>query len=246
MIAAIAALVLTQSYYSPAEAEALFAHANEAYYRDDFATAKADLRKLVEHGFSGPDVLYNLGTAALASGDIGEAVLFLERARKEGGKAADVDANLAVARSKQLDQVVGAQMEEPFLSRLTLAMPEDLVALAFLGTWAGGLLLMLIAQWVSSPRTAALRWVAGAMLIVSAPTGLLLAADVYTRNTVHEGVVMKKTLQARETPRDNSKVAFEIHAGLKVRIVDANGERVLVRLPNGLEGWTDRDGVSEI
>ena len=78
------------------------------------------------------------------------------------------------------------------------------------------------------------------------PLGLLLAAHVYVRETVSDGVVMAKTLPARELPRDTAKISFEVHSGLKLRLLERSGNFVKVRLPNGLEGWTEQSGVVEI
>lgn len=84
MIAWIAMTVLAQAYYSPDEARGLFTEANSAYARADYPKAREDYEKLVTHGQAGADVLYNLGTTALAMGDLGPAVLYLERARRAG------------------------------------------------------------------------------------------------------------------------------------------------------------------
>ncbi len=91
----------------PGDAELLFQQGLAAYGRGDAAAAEGAFRTLVEQGHDGPDVLYNLGTTALAQGKVGEAVFALEQARREGG-GADVEANLTIARGRQLDQLVGS------------------------------------------------------------------------------------------------------------------------------------------
>ena len=57
---------------------------------------------------------------------------------------------------------------------------------------------------------------------------------------------MAPALQARDLPREGGKVVFEVHAGLKIRLLDESGKFVRIRLPNGLEGWADRDGVAAL
>ena len=108
-------------YYTPEEAQDVFLKANEAYAREDYAAAQTGYEKLLANGHGGPDVLYNLGTTHLARGDLGRAVLALEQAKKEGGRAPDLEANLAVARARQVDKVVGATAEEEFLPRVAAA-----------------------------------------------------------------------------------------------------------------------------
>ncbi|RJS25757.1 SH3 domain-containing protein [Corallococcus sp. H22C18031201] len=236
----------TQGYYSPDEAQALFQQANEAYAREDYTAAREGYDKLLAHGFGGPDVLYNLGTTHLAHGDLGRAVLSLERARKQGGKAPDLESNLALARARQVDKVVGATADEPFLSRVTAATDGAMVSWVFLGAWLVGFALVLARRawpWARGTVTAVL---AGLCLTAAVPAGALLAAHVWVHQNVHEAVIVSPTVAARELPRDGARSLFEVHAGLKVQTLDESGRFVRIRLPNGLEGWAEREGVADI
>ena len=123
------------------DSELLFQQGLAAYGRGDAAAAEGAFRTLVEQGHDGPDVLYNLGTTALAQGKVGEAVFALEQARREGG-GADVEANLTIARARQLDQLVGSQAEEPFVERVAAATSPALAGGLFAGLWALGFLLL--------------------------------------------------------------------------------------------------------
>jgi tetratricopeptide (TPR) repeat protein len=244
--AILAATLLSQSSYTPEEAQALFAQANEAYAREDYAAAKEGYEKLLSHGRGGPDVLYNLGTTYLAQGDLGRAVLMLERAWKQGGRAPDLEANLALARARQVDKVEGATVEEEFLTRVVRATPGSLVGWIFLGTWVAGFGLLLLFRFLTPGRRTWAAVLAGLALTVAVPTGALLAAHVWVAQTVHEAVVLSPTLVARELPSGSAKALFEVHAGLKVRLLEETGRYVRLRLPNGLEGWAERAGVAEI
>jgi hypothetical protein len=245
MLALVLATALSQGYYSPQEAQALFAQGNEAYGRDDFSSARTDYQKLVDHGQSGADVLYNLGTAALAEGDLGGAVLALERARKEGGAAPDVDANLALARSKQLDQVVGAG-DDGLLPRLALSASDEGWGLTFLVMWVAGFGLLLLRRLVPPLRSTPSAVAAAVILAAAVPIGVIYGAHAYAQATVHPAVVVAKSLAAHDAPQASAKVSFEVHSGLRVRVMEEAAGFVRIRLPNGLEGWADREGVTEI
>jgi tetratricopeptide (TPR) repeat protein len=249
MISLLLGAVLAQApaaYYSPAEAEALFNASNDAYAREDYAKAKEGFDKLVEHGYGGPDVLYNLGTADLALGDLGGAVLALERARRAGGPQEDIEANLALARTRQLDKVVGAQTEEPFLERLALATPESESVAAFVLLWSLGFLSLAALRVLPARRRGMAVATCALAFVFAVPVAGVAAAHVYLRRGLDEGVVVAQSLAARELPREGGKVAFEVHAGLKVRMLEESGKFVRIRLPNGLEGWTERDGVGAL
>jgi hypothetical protein len=88
--------------------------------------------------------------------------------------------------------------------------------------------------------------VAALLLLVATFCGSLLLVRAYVRAAYTDAVVTAKTLPAREFPEAIGKVSFEIHSGLKVRVLEASGRYVRIRLPNGLEGWADREGISTI
>lgn len=237
---------MSQTYYTPEEAQALFTQANEAYSRADYKAAQEGYQKLLSHGQGGPDVQYNLGTTYLAQGDLGRAMLALERAWKEGGRAPDLEANLALARARQVDKVEGATVEEDFLTRVVHATSPSAVGWGFLGAWVLGFGLLVLFRFLKPGRRAWVAVLAGLALTVAVPAGALLAAHVWVHDTVHEAVVLAPKLVAREFPRGEAKVLFEVHAGLKVRLLEDTGRYVRLRLPNGLEGWAEREGIEQL
>lgn len=237
-------LLLAQTWYTPAESQALFAQANDAYYRQDYPAAIAGYQGLLEHGASGPDLLFNLGTAYLAQGDLGHAVLYLERARKLS-REDDVEANLAAARLKQIDQVVGAAAGEPFIERLVGSTDEALFGWGLAGgLWAAGAALFWLRRSARGQVWPALG-LAGSLLVVTA-AGLGFGAHVFVARTVQDAVVVTDTAKVREAPLPAARTSFEVHSGLKVRITDESGKFARVRLPNGLDGWVEREVVVDL
>jgi hypothetical protein len=234
-------VALTLGQYTPAEAQALFVEANDAYYRGDYAAAQAKYEKLLAAGLGGPDVLFNLGTTHLANNELGPAVLQLERAKRLSDDD-DIEGNLAVARQRQGDQVVGGDASRPFLERVADVLDERAVSIGFLIVWW-----LTFATWLVSRRRAdgRLLWgvVTAALLVVAAALGAGVAVHASVRSRVTEAVVMPATAKVREFPGEAAKVAFEVHAGLKVRVMEESGRFARIRLPNALEGWTEKEGL---
>jgi len=237
--------LLSQSYYTPQEAQEIFSRAGEAYYREGYAAAKQEYLKLLSHGFGGSDVLYNLGTACLNHGELGDAVLYLERARRLEGNSSDIEANLTIAKSRQLDQVLGSS-EDPFVERLANAIRERAIGIAFVAAWGFGFLTLSLSRFFSRGPRLLGRTIATAFFILALANGGLLLIPPSVRRTHTDGVVTAKTVQAREFPQDAGKVSFEIHSGLKVRVLESSGKYLRLRLPNGLEGWAQAEGISII
>lgn len=244
MLSLLAWALLAQSHFTPAEAQAIFSQANDAYYREEWATAKEGYAKLLQHGYGGPDVLFNLGTTCLSAGELGEAVLNLERAHRLSNTP-DIEANLAVARARQLDRVIGASSDEPFLQRLVAATHPDGLVWGFLSSWVVAFGLLVLVRVATRGRLL-LGLGAAAAFFCALVSGSLVGAHIYVERTVSEGVVVAKELKAFELPKESAKVSFEVHAGLKVRLLESSGKFVRIRLPNGLEGWTEKEGLAEI
>lgn len=240
MIALVLTLALGQ--YTPQEAQALFVEGNDAYYKGDFAAANQRYEKLLTAGLGGPDVLFNLGTTHLAAGELGQAILFLERAHRLADDD-DIGANLAVARQRQVDQVVGEEGAVPFTQRLAEATDEHVVGVAFLLVWWLGFVLLWLTWRRENGSRVVLGLITALFLLVGTALGATLGVHAWVHSTVIEAVVMPEQAAVREYPGDSAKVSFEVHAGLKVRIMETSGRYVRVRLPNALEGWTEKEGL---
>lgn len=238
MISIVLALTLAQ--YTPQESQALFVEGNDAYYKGDYPAARARYEKLLQAGFGGPDVLFNLGTTHLAAGELGPAILHLERAHRLSDDD-DIGANLAVARQRQVDQVVGEDGSVPFTQRLAEATNERVVGIAFLIIWWLAFALLWITARASSRVVLGL--ITALFLLVGAGLGGTLAVHEWVNDTVVEAVVMPEAAKVLEYPGQTAKVSFEVHAGLKLRIMETSGLYVRVRLPNALEGWTEKEGL---
>ncbi|MDX2011917.1 MAG: SH3 domain-containing protein [Myxococcaceae bacterium] len=242
MSALLAALVLA---YTPQEAQALFVEANDAYYRQDYKAAIEKYERLLQAGRGGPDVLFNLGTAHLASNELGPAMLYLTRAQRLSNDD-DIAAQLAVAQQRQVDQVVGANEAVPFLERVARAINEPIVTVAFISTF--WLAFVLTVLWLRREpgRRLALGLVTAVVSVAAVTLGAGVATHAWVAHSVSEAVVMAATAPAREAPSDNGRVSFEVHAGLLVRVMEDTGRFVRIRLPNALEGWVEKGQVTSL
>lgn len=248
LLASATASASTQepAYYTPQEAQALFAQGNQAFAQDDYPGARDAFERLLAHGFGGADVHYNLGTVALAQEDLGHAVLELERARREGGAAPDVDANLSLARSKQLDKVIGAQAEDSVAVNVAEQTSTRAVGFTFLAFWILAFAALIGLRFRPRGRRQGLALLSAAGFLLATASGALLAFQAYVAQDQVRAVILDKTLPAHELPSDAAKVTFEVHAGLEVRLGPQVDGFVRIHLPNGLEGWAPQTGLERI
>ena len=81
------------------------AAANQRYERGEFTEAVQHYEAVIGMGYRDPVVYYNLGNAYLESGDLGRAILNYLRAEELSPRDPDIFENLAVARSRTVDQL---------------------------------------------------------------------------------------------------------------------------------------------
>jgi len=228
-------IVAAPAVRAEAPPEQLLSEADAARGAGDYAKAALLYGRLAGAGVRNEDVYYNIGTMQLQAGRRGEAILAFERALRVAPGDADAAWNLRVAQRGNVDKLVGAREEEPFLERLGARVPERSAALAFLALWAGGGALLVAAR-LRRRSGASLGGTGLVCLLVSViPAALLYAA--WARASVESAVVVSPGAAVREGPARDFRAAFEIHEGLKVRVLSRDRGYLRVHLPNGLEGW---------
>ncbi len=229
---------------TPADAVSALEGANARYLQGDYAAAVRGYEQLVDAGFASAPLFYNLGNAYFRSGRTGWAILSYERALRIEPGDADARANLEQARSAAVDRLVGAR-EEPFLDRLLARLPRMESTAAFGATWLA-LWGLLLARRRAFGRTRSLLGAAVlAAACLSTGSGGLLALEARSER-IPQAVVVAPVSAVREAPEAALRAAFELHEGTKVRVLEASGRYLRVRLANGLEGWLARSEVAMI
>jgi len=60
------------------------------------------------------------------------------------------------------------------------------------------------------------------------------------------GVVLPDAVAVKEGSDVNYRTSFDVHAGLRVRIVERDQDWLRIRLGNGLEGWVRSADVGSL
>ena len=220
-----------------------FERASEAYHRGDFAEAVAGYERVIALGVGEPDLYYNLGSAYLRLGRVGHAIWGYERALGLAPDHEDAAWNLGVARKQVLrrDKLEGGAVE-PFWIRAVTAIRLPTLMVSFLVVYLGLFAALLARRWAGGVGRAGLGAAAALLFSLSVVLGVFLAGRDYHDDHVKRGIVLPDEVSVAEGPEESARVAFRIHGGLKVRLMDREDEWVRVRLLNGLEGWVrDRE-----
>lgn len=227
----------------------LFTRAYELSVKGELDTALPLHEELVLRLPRDPMVLYNAGTAHLRAGNLGRAVLYLERALLADPGCSDCTANLSRAHELQQDRVIGTQREGEGAGTqsLTDSLPETGLALAFLAAHVLLVLVFFARRLARAERSRfALTLLLLVALLLDAVLGGLLALKVYSDEALPRAVVMDTELTVRKGPNPNFPQAFTVHEGLVVRLGNPVEDWREIWLDNGLHGYVPARSLAPI
>ncbi len=209
--------------------------AAHAYESRDYGAAERGYAAALASGAESADLEYDLGTAAAQAGDLGQAVLHLERALSLAPWDGDVRQNLERLRERRLDKVVGEELGDGPLQRLLRGLPVAPLGWSFALLWLTGVALF----W---RRRRGLGLASGALALAA------LALSLGARATRAEpyAVVTAPVAEVHTGPDRSLRATFELHEGTKVRLERTEAGLAQVRLANGLEGWIEAKSAERI
>ena len=238
-------LVLSAS----AQAEAKLAQANQFMVSKEYQKAAEVYEDLIAEGYSGAELLYNLGNAWYRAGDRGKAILNYERALRLQPYDQEIIDNLAIVREELTDEVI--ELEPFFLYRWWRFLLNILSA-------TGWTIIGLIVLWAAFyfgyqylyGRERVLRkagFIKGLTLLAF---GLLILFIAFQKHLLEEdsgaAIILAAEAPLCSAPNDPETALITLHAGTKVYLVDKIGEWQLVRLVNGDEGWINEQTIEKI
>lgn len=214
-----------------------FEAANKLFEQGKFAEAAKSYEALLTNGPTAA-LHFNLGNAHFKSGQPGQAIFHYHHALRLAPRDPDIRGNLQFARRS-----LGAMGEEN-LGRHLLRSHHTLdewawLAGAGLGAW---FLLLALGEALPSKR-AAFAWLTKTFGVIALVCSALLAAAHWDRSTANEAVVVVSEAPARPGPLAESKLAFSLHDGAEVVVLDAKDDWLHVRDAGQRAGWLKRDAV---
>jgi tetratricopeptide (TPR) repeat protein len=225
---------------------------NEAYLHGDYAAAIAAYQELDLQGVVSADLYFNLGDAYYRQGNLGRAIWSFERAVALDPDDDDARYNLVQARKaadrRAHDKIEGADHDPLWMRVVTWLSPatETWLFVAVYLTFFAALAARLLRGRRASEHARALLGAAAAILgVVALLSGALLAGRARL-DRLPFGVVLPDAVAVKEGADTNYRTSFELHAGLRVRLLERDQDWLRIRLPNGLEGWVREQDIGRL
>ena len=222
--------------------DSLYISANRFYSEGRFAQAASLYESLISSGYAAPEVYFNLGNACFKMRQIGKAILNFERAYRLRPFDEDVRFNLQLARTYAIDKI--ESLPEFFLTAWWRAfrslMDSDhwmILSIVFFIVSLLLILFFLFSARVNHKKIfffLSILFLLGA--IIAGISGYHRSKEFHAQN---EGIVMVPSATVKSSPDAGSSDLFVLHEGTKVRIEDAVGQWVEVRIANGNKGWIE-------
>jgi tetratricopeptide (TPR) repeat protein len=224
---------------------------NDAYLRGDHAGAVAAYEELDRQGLVSADLAFNLGDAYYRQGNLGRAIWAFERAAALDPDDEDTRYNLKQARKladrRVHDKIEGAD-RDPLWMRAVVALGPATETWLFVACYLA-FFAALAALWMrrrpGDHARALLAATASILAVAAVLSGLLLAGRA-ALDRIPFGVILPDAVAVREGADPNYRTSFQLHAGLRVRLLDRDQEWLRIRLPNGLEGWVHEQDIGRL
>ncbi|MDE2995231.1 MAG: tetratricopeptide repeat protein [Bacteroidota bacterium] len=237
---------------SPVQAQSpetlrVFDEGNAALLDGQFREAIAAYRSVEAEGWGSASLYYNMGLAYYRMDELGQAIRYLEKAKRLDRDDERIEHSLSVAERRRQDRF--SQLPQPFWKNMQ-GWLVDFVPIRFaffLGLlgWFG-----FAAAWVhasltgfDTPSRAQVRRIAlvvGGLLLIHA-----LASSIWPPRAP-QAVVLTPVVELREQASDGADVVQTIHEGLVVARHSQAGDWTLVEIPNGTRGWMASSSLGDI
>ncbi len=234
---------------SKSDAEELMSRGNQYYQDKQYDKAIDAYQQVVNSGYEGTSVYYNLGDAFYREGKLGYAILYYEKALRISPGDDDVIHNLKIANARTVDKI------DALPKFFVFQWWEDILALFSVTGWTYAsylfyiLLLLSIGFYFFARRPGIQRYslylglVSFVLLVIAAS---LLTVKLNREANVRSAIVLEQAATVKLSPDPTSNDAFIIHEGLKVRELNQIGDWIEIRLQDGKEGWIQQSDIATI
>ncbi len=228
-----------------ADPVSLFREANVAYRASDYAKAASLYENLISQGKKAAVIYYNLANAYFKQGQIGEAILQYERAKKFAPRDRDIAANLNFVRS-----LLEYRVEDKrnwylrtldtaliFFTEKEIGIMSLALGLLFWISWAFSLY-----RHPDAPSG----WRRKTLLVLALFAAAFWFSKGFHDLRVREAIVLKPQATVRYGPSYKDQVALRLGEGIKVRVAKQEGDWSRIVLINGDTGWIPQEEIGII
>jgi len=240
-------LTIVLSVSLGAQNEVLFDAGNKSYNNGNYQQAIESYERILSSGVHSTELYFNLANAYYKLNRIAPSIYYYEKALQLSPKNKDVKANLSFAQNMTIDNI--ESVPEIGLSRIG----KNIVNAFSFDTWAlfSIVLVMVFAAlflgyYFSSTTTKKrLAFIVSSSAIILAMVSLFFAYQKYHYvQKDNPAIVFAKETDIKTDPNLRSEVAFTLHEGTKVQVLEVYDENwTKIKLADGKTGWIPSEDI---
>lgn len=199
-------------------------------------------------GSSNADLFYNMGNAYFKKGEIGQAILYYNRALKIKPRDEDTLANLEYARLLRTDKIKSPEVSWPvkLITALYRSLSLNEHALLSLALFTALMFLLTLTSLLEGASHKKLKNAAVVVLACLSIQIFVTGLKTWSENASPRAVVVEESVSAFSAPSPDSEKIFELHDGVEVQLDRTENGFVLAGLPSGWSGWIPVSSVEKI
>ncbi|HRH12204.1 MAG TPA: tetratricopeptide repeat protein [Bacteroidia bacterium] len=224
----------------------LILKAQNSYDSKKYKEAIESYEKVLGTGLKSWQLYYNLGNAYYRDKQLGKAIYNFELARKLNPNDEDVRINLGIAAAKTVDKIDSKENFFITAVKTNVLASFDTKGWAWLSILSIVLLCISLFAFISTSQTNVKRLTFFLIILFLGSFCLtyFLGYSAYrSKNENKFAILTARESKIMNEPTTTANSKFSLHEGTKVRIVETNGDWVLIKLDNGNEGWVK---ISEV
>ncbi len=223
--------------------------ANRAYNEGLYDSALSVYQKVYDSGLESGELYYNMGNAHYKNGDIANAILYYEKARKILPNDENIEYNLSIANSMIVDKI--EKVPElfydqwwQFMFNIVDADTGSVFLLIIFSLFVVSLGIFVLAK---TRKNRKLTFYISLSLFVLTIVSGALTYQKYNRALINkEAIVFDPSVTVKSSPTQNAVDLFVIHEGTKVKIIDRIDNWSEIKIRNGSVGWLPETSIREI
>jgi tetratricopeptide (TPR) repeat protein len=226
-----------------------FVEANAAYEQGKFQKSDSLYRLHIQADGPSATAYYNLGNAYYKQNKWALAILNYERCLQFDRRHADAKYNLELAGLRIRDRI------DPIDRSLVYIFWTDLNGLLSPGAWgwwtilSAWLGLAAVLLYLYGPTLRFRKQGLLGMLLFLVTSICLLVMTIsssYMENKNQSAIIMEPSVILKSEPSESSTNLFILHAGLKLGLMESDGDWIRVTLPDGNNGWLPKSALEVI
>ncbi len=225
------------------DVNALFKKGCTLYEEGNYLQSISTYQSIIKKGIKNSTIYYNLGNAYFKNEQLGEALVFYERAFRLSPRNEDIRFNLTFARLQASGKKTQGIFKKFFSNIYHFLSINELTLITSFFYFS---LCVLIAIYIFKKKSPLL-WLilpAGFLIIFN---GLWLGVKIYKEKITTSAIVVSPCGEVHNGPSDDYSIGFTLPEGEKVIVLQEKGSWYAVGVKEkGLKGWIRKESIEKI